>query len=565
MTHLRQTLLAALCVAATLFSCKPKQNPATLILYNGIIYTATQTKPTVQAVAISNGTIVGVGTDTEIRSSFSSAKMVDLQGTAVFPGFTDSHAHLESLGHLLIDLNLEGTTTVQQIRNMVAERAATLPAGAWLRGRSWDQNDWEKKDFPTHEMLDDVAGDHPVALRRVDGHALWVNAKAIQLARVTRSTKDPSGGKIQRDSRGNPTGVFVDNAMDLIDAVMPALTNEERTTAIQKAVQECIAHGLTEVHDMGVDLEAIDIYKKLIREKSFPFRVYVAVDGINKTWAYYSKQGLDTGGHDGRLTIRALKLYADGALGSRGAELLTDYSDDPGNHGLVVTPIDSMKIAAAVALTKGFQVCVHAIGDGANRNVLNMYESVLKADSTHANNSRFRIEHAQVVSQEDIPRFAQLGVIPAMQQTHCTSDMYWAEQRLGPERVKGAYAWRSLIEAGSIIPGGSDFPVESVNPLLGFYAAITRQDAKGWPEGGWYPGQRMTREEALKSFTVWAAYAAFEENLRGSIEPGKLADFTVLSNDIMKCDTKEILSTKVIYTIVAGDIVYASNEKGNPH
>ncbi len=550
------------CIASLSLSCRPKQNASGLILYNGVIYTANESKPVAEAIAISDKKILAVGSNDEIRSSFALAKMIDLKGKAVFPGFTDSHAHLESLGHLLIDLNLEGTTSVDQIRKMVAERAATLSVGAWLRGRSWDQNDWQDRTFPTHQMLDDVAGDHPVALRRVDGHALWVNAKAMQLANISNATKDPPGGKIQRDSRGTPTGVFVDNAMDLIDVVMPALSREERTTAIEKAVQECIRYGLTEVHDMGVDLELIDIYKKLIAENKFPFRVYAAVDGINKTWKKYSAEGPDTGNYNSRLTIRALKLYADGALGSRGAELMNDYSDDAGNRGLAVTPIDSMKKAATVALNKGFQVCVHAIGDAANRNVLDMYEGIFKSDPAHAKDARFRIEHAQVISGNDIPRFAKLGVIPAMQQTHCTSDMYWAEERLGGERVKGAYAWHSLIESGSIIPGGSDFPVESVNPLLGFYAAITRQDVKGWPAGGWYPVQRMTREEALKSFTIWAAYAAFEENIRGSIEPGKWADITVLSNDIMKCDVKEIPATKTAYTIIAGDVVYAAEETG---
>ncbi len=566
MFNLQKALLTTmLCIIALLFGCKPKQTAATLILYNGVIYTANNTKPTAEAVAINNNRIIGVGPNDEIRSSFTSAKMIDLKGKAVFPGFTDSHAHLEGLGHLLINLNLEGTTSVEEIRKLVAERARTLPAGSWLRGRSWDQNDWQEKNFPAHQMLDDVTGDHPVALRRVDGHALWVNAKAMQLARITNLTKDPVGGKIQRDSRGKPTGVFVDNAMDLIDAVMPAVTREERIIAIQKAVHECIRYGLTEVHDMGVDLELIDIYKKLIGENKFPFRVYAAVDGINRTWARYSAEGPDTGGSNGRLTIRALKLYADGALGSRGAELMNDYSDDPGNRGLAVTSLDSLKKATTLALRKGFQVCIHAIGDAANRNVLNMYEEIFKSDTIHAKDARFRIEHAQVVNENDIPRFAQLGVIPAMQQTHCTSDMYWAEERLGPKRVKGAYTWRSMIESGSIIPGGSDFPVESVNPLLGFYAAISRQDANGWPADGWYPGQRMTRQEALKSFTIWAAYAAFEENIRGTIEPGKWADITVLSNDIMKCELKEILSTRVAYTIIAGDVVYAADEKGETH
>jgi predicted amidohydrolase YtcJ len=312
---------------------------------------------------------------------------------------------------------------------------------------------------------------------------------------------------------------------------------------------------------MGVDAELIGIYKKLIAERRFPFRVYAAIDGINKTWRAYKQRMPEIGKYDNRLTVRALKLYADGALGSRGAALLEPYSDERNNTGLLLTPTDSLVQAASDALERGYQVCTHAIGDRANRAVLDIYERVFKANETSARDARFRIEHAQVVSMSDIPRFAKLGVLPSMQQTHCTSDMYWAEQRLGAGRVGGAYAWRHLMNAGSIIPGGSDFPVESANPLLGFYAAITRQDAKGFPDGGWYPDQRMTRDEALKSFTKWAAFAAFEEDLRGSLEVGKLADIVILSNDIMHCEPKEILATTVLYTIVGGEIVYEAKRQ----
>jgi predicted amidohydrolase YtcJ len=484
--------------------------------------------------------------------------VIDLQGKAVFPGFTDAHAHLESLGSSLVNLNLEGTTSVAEIQKLVAERAATLPAGAWLRGRSWDQNDWDVKEFPTHQMLDEIAGDRPVALRRIDGHAAWVNQKVLDIAGISQSTKDPAGGKILRDAKGNPTGVLIDNAMDLLDAVMPPPTIEERTAYVEKAVQECLRFGLTEVHDMGADEELIGIYKKLIEERRFPFRVYVAIDGINRTWREYRNREPEIGKYENRLTVRALKLYADGALGSRGAALLEPYSDDKKNSGLLLTPIDTLKQAASDALERGFQVCTHAIGDRANREILDIYESVLKSNAVKARDARFRVEHAQVLRVTDIPRFGKLGILASMQPTHCTSDMYWAEQRVGAERVKGAYAWRSLIDNAAIIPGGSDFPVESPNPLLGFYAAITRQDAKKFPDSGWYPEQTMSREEALKSFTIWAAFAAFEENLRGAIEVGKLADVVVLSNDIMHCQPNEILETRVLYTIVGGDLAYSA-------
>jgi predicted amidohydrolase YtcJ len=532
-----------------------------LILANGNIYTLNDAMPQAKAIAICGDRIVAVGWNEEIKTRFNAKRVIDLRGNAAYPGFTDAHAHLESLGGSLVNLNLEGTTSVEQIRQLVAERAASLPAGAWLRGRSWDQNDWEVKAFPTHTMLDDVAGDHPVFLRRIDGHAGWANQRALDAAKISKSTNDPQGGKILRDADGKPTGVLIDNAMDLIDSVMPAPTTEERTAYVEKAVQECLRFGLTEVHDMGVDAELIGIYKKLIAERRFPFRVYAAIDGINKTWRAYKQRMPEIGKYDNRLTVRALKLYADGALGSRGAALLEPYSDERNNTGLLLTPTDSLVQAASDALERGYQVCTHAIGDRANRAVLDIYERVFKANETSARDARFRIEHAQVVSMSDIPRFAKLGVLPSMQQTHCTSDMYWAEQRLGAGRVGGAYAWRHLMNAGSIIPGGSDFPVESANPLLGFYAAITRQDAKGFPDGGWYPDQRMTRDEALKSFTKWAAFAAFEEDLRGSLEVGKLADIVILSNDIMHCEPKEILATTVLYTIVGGEIVYEAKRQ----
>lgn len=540
------------------FACTTREE-ADLILANGNVYTVNDAMPQAKAIALRGDTIIAVGWDEEIKTRFKAKRVIDLSGKAVYPGFTDAHAHLESLGASLANLNLAGTTSVEQIRKLVAERAASLPSGAWLRGRSWDQNDWDVKDFPTHQMLDDVADDHPVFLRRIDGHAGWANKKALDMAKISKSTTDPAGGKILRDAAGNPTGVLIDNAMDLIDAVMPPPTIEERTSYVERAVQECVRYGLTQVHDMGADAELIGIYKKLIAEKRFPFRVYVAIDGINKTWRAYKGREPEIGKYDNRLTVRAVKLYADGALGSRGAALLEPYSDDKKNKGLLLTPIDSLKKAARDALERGYQVCTHAIGDRANRAVLDIYEDVFKSNEAKAKDARFRIEHAQVVSLTDIPRFAKLGVLPSMQQTHCTSDMYWAEQRVGAKRVKGAYAWRSLINAGSIIPGGSDFPVESADPLLGFYAAITRQDAKNFPDGGWYPDQRMTREEALKSFTTWAAFAAFEEHLRGSIEVGKLADLVVLSNDIMQCEPKEILKTTVVYTIVGGEVVYEAS------
>ncbi len=552
-------LISVVLIAAFVLYNRRGVRQAHMLIVNGVVYTVNDAQPLAQAIAIRDGKIVGVGTTDDIRSSFTAERILDVKGKPVYPGFTDAHAHMEGLGALLVNINLMDTRSVEEIQRLVAERAAVVPAGTWIRGRAWDQNKWPRKEFPTHQMLDVVTINHPVYLKRVDGHAAWVNQEALDIARITKETLDPEGGKIVRNERGEPTGVLIDNAVDLVEAVMPAPTESEMREALEKAARECVKVGLTEVHDMGVELDILSIYKTLIAENKLPLRVYAALAGAGRAWQRYATQGPEVKAHAGKLTVRALKVYADGALGSRGAALIEPYADDPTNRGLTLTSADSLRKIAEAALSSGFQLCVHAIGDRANHIVLNVFEDLFEKDPTRMKDARFRIEHAQVLDGADIPRFGRLGVIAAMQPTHCTSDMPWAEDRLGPERVKGAYAWRSLLETGAIIAGGSDFPVESPNPLYGFYAAITRQDHDGFPPGGWHPGQRMERFEALKAFTLWAAYAAFEENLRGSIEEGKLADIVVLSNDIMKCEAKEILTTTVEYTIVGGEIVYAAS------
>jgi hypothetical protein len=563
-------MLAVVGLLIYYFLINPNPQEASMLLVNGVVYTVNEKQPTAQAVAIRGDRIVGVGTNDEMRARFRTTNIVDLKGKAVYPGFIDSHAHLESLGAALMNLDLGETSSVEQIQRRVADRAASIQPGRWIRGRGWDQNKWPSKSFPTHQMLDAVSRDVPVYLTRVDGHAMWVNNKVLVAAGITRATPDPDGGKIVRDAAGNPTGVFIDNAITLLESVLPEPSESERTEAIEKAVQECVKVGLTEVHDMGTDLTGIEIYKKLIQAGKFPFRVYAAIGGrssvsgrisfggLGETWDYYLKNGPEIGKYDGRLTVRSLKLYADGALGSRGAALIEPYSDDPTNRGLTLTSSDELKSAAMQALEHGFQLCIHAIGDRANHIVLNVYEEAFKSNPAKSNNARFRIEHAQVIDQKDIPRFHQLGVLPMMQPTHCTSDMYWAEDRLGPTRINGAYAWRSLLDEGSIVPAGSDFPVESPNPLWGFYAAITRQDHSSWPDSGWHPEQRMSRKEALQAFTIWAAFASFEEKTKGSLEPGKVADLIVLSDDIMKTEPRKILDTSVDLTMIAGEVVYST-------
>jgi predicted amidohydrolase YtcJ len=546
-----------LIVAVASFYCFVTMTPreANLLLINGIVYTLDEKNTIAEAIAIRGNRIVSVGSTSDLKEQYPQALTIDLQGKTVMPGFVDAHGHVLGEGSRLATLDVVGTTSAEQIVQMVAQRVQQSQPGQWIYGRGWDQNDWEVKEFPTHDILDAVSPNNPVILRRIDGHALWVNKKALELADITAATKDPDGGKIHRDNRGNPTGVLIDNAMDLIDKVVPELTDEEIEQRIKLALEECAKLGLTEVHDMGVDMQVIKIYKKLIDNGECPLRIYAAISGTGETWEQYRKSGPEIG-YKGLLTVRALKLYMDGALGSRGAALLEEYSDDPGNRGLTITSEAEISKACEQALESGFQVCTHAIGDRGNHITLNEYEKVLRTLPKGSPSPRWRIEHAQVLQLSDIPRFHELGILPSMQPTHCTSDMYWAEARLGPERIKGAYAWRSLLQTGSIILSGSDFPVESVNPLWGFYAAITRSDHTGYPQEGWRAQQKMTREEAARSFTHWAAYGAFEENYKGTIEVGKWADLTIFGRNIMELPPKDILFTDVAMTIVDGKVVY---------
>ena len=543
---------------------------ASILFLNGTVYTFDARNSVAEAVALSGNRIVGVGTTEEISRHFTSNHVVDLRGKTVVPGLIDGHCHILGEGSALHNLNLVGTASAEEIAEIVKQRARELQPGQWIYGRGWDQNDWEVKEFPSASLLDRVAPDNPVYLTRIDGHAVWVNARAMDIAGIIPQTPDPEGGKIIRGGHAQPTGVFIDNAVDLIAKAIPELTDKDVEERLKLALNECARLGLTEVHDMGVDLQTIRLYKKLIDNGECPLRVYAVISGPRETgnrsiesgthipaetWNTYLNIGKEIGYGNGMLTVRAVKLYADGALGSRGAALLDSYSDDPGNRGLTVSSEADLETVCRQAAEKGFQVCTHAIGDRGNDIILNVYEKVLRSQP-HPAALRWRVEHAQVLSQADIPRFAKLGVVPSMQPTHATSDMYWAEVRLGHERVKGAYAWRSLLENGSIIIGGSDFPVEGVNPLWGIYAAVTRSDKSGYPEDGWYAQQKMTREEAVRSFSQWAAFGAFEEDLKGTIEPGKWADLTVLSKNIMKVPAREILTTDVEMTVVGGRTVY---------
>lgn len=558
---------------------------ADVLYVNGHVYTMDAGTSEAGAFAVREGRIIAVGTTEDLKKSIRPKRVVDLQGKTVLPGLIDSHAHLMGLGIAKLTIDLVGVTSEAQIASLVSERVKKSEPGQWVRGRGWDQNLWQSKRFPAHQALDKVSPDNPVLLVRIDGHAAWANKKALDLAGITKQTPDTSGGKILRDSDGTPTGVFVDNAMNLITRALPPPTERESEEALKLAVNECLKFGIVSMHDMGVDWKDIERYKRLIDRDEFPFRVNAAVDGAGETWDRFMgkipsefEKGPIVGYGDNRLSVRALKLYVDGALGSRGAAMLEPYSDDPGNRGLTVTDEKSLRQSVEEALSHGFQVCTHAIGDRGNNIILGVYEAALKQHPDA--DLRLRVEHAQVLALDDIPRFKRLGVLPCMQPTHCTSDMYWAEARVGASRIRGAYAWRSLLETGVIIPGGSDFPVESPNPLLGIYAAVTRQDRFGRPknvedvragfqlsaegirdpqafEGGWYASQKMTRIEAVRAFTSWAAFAGFQERLLGSLEKGKLADFVILSKDIVKVAPEEILTSVVEKTYVGGREVYA--------
>jgi hypothetical protein len=546
-------LAAVLAVAAPFVGAQPA--PADLIVTNARIYTADDARPRVEALAVRGGRIAFIGSAREADALRGPAtRVVDAGGETVIPGMVDAHAHFAGLAETLRSVDLTGTRSQAEAVARVVARAKTLPPGTWIQGRGWDQNAWGDTRFPTHDPLSAAVPGHPVYLTRVDGHAAWVNAAAMQRAGLTRAARDPDGGRILRDAAGAPTGVLIDRAQGLVTRVIPEPTRAETRQGLTDAMAVMHRWGLTGMHDAGASRALIELYDEMAGAGALPLRLYVMIGDDSAALAHYFAKGPVAGAHDGHLWVRAVKLYADGAMGSRGAALLEPYSDDPNNLGLLLSAPAHIRDVAARGLAAGFQVNTHAIGDRGNRVVLDAYEQALAARPTA--NHRFRVEHAQVLHSDDLPRFAQLGVIPSMQASHQTSDMYWVGKRLGPTRTLGAYAWRSLLESGVVIPNGSDFPVEAVNPLISFHAAIARQDARDWPAGGWLPEQRMTREEALKSMTLWPAYAGFQEEELGSLSVGKRADFVILDRDIMRVPAELVLGTRVRSTWLGGREVY---------
>ncbi len=522
---------------------------ADLVVHNARVYTLDAARPLAEAFAVAGGRFVRVGAEAEAQAAFPEAPRLDAGGGAVFPGFIDAHVHLMDLGISLLEADLTGAASLAEALDRLEAYARRLPPGAWLLGRGWDQNDWPGAAFPTRADLDARLPGRRVWLRRTDSHAGWAGTAALRAAGIDpdEPPPDPPGGRLLRDAAGRASGVLIDAALPLVDAALPPRADAQLDEALALALAEARRYGLTGVHEAGADLGAIRRFRRAADEGRLTTRIYAMIDGLGPTLDAFCADGplLDP---EHRVVVRAVKFFIDGALGSRGAALLEPYADEPGCCGLTLMPPAAFGAAVRRAVDCGFQVNTHAIGDRGVRLVLDAYAA--------APGERCRIEHAQVVHPADLPRFRALGVVASVQPTHATSDMGWAEQRLGPERIGRAYAWRSLAETGVPLALGSDFPIEAVNPLLGFYAAVTRQDAGGAPPGGWRPQERLTRAQALHGFTLGAAYAAFAERDLGSIEPGKLADFVLLSADIMTIPAPEILGAHVLATYLSGKPVY---------
>jgi predicted amidohydrolase YtcJ len=539
-----------------------------MLLTNGRIYTLDARGTVVDTLVVRDGRIAFAGRRADVNPA-AGEDALDLGGRAVLPGLVDAHGHLMHLARARLSFDARGLASEEEVARRVGDRASTRPRGEWITGRNWDQNLWPGGAFPSKASLDRVAPEHPVALVRVDGHATWANSAALAAGGIDRAMTDPPGGIIARDGRGEPTGLLIDTAQRLLQVVEPRPSDVQFERAVRECIADCLAVGLTGIHEMGAELYALASYRRLLERGDFPFRNYVAVAGRSaSTWDHYRQRGPETLG-DGRIVVGALKLLADGALGSRGAALHDAYCDDPGNTGLVLVPGEEVERLTLEASALGFQVCVHAIGDRANTLVLDAYERALAR--VPRPDHRLRVEHAQVLTEGDIPRFRRLGVLPSMQATHCTSDMAWAGGRLGPERLRHAYAWRSLLATGVPIAGGSDFPVESPNPFHGIHASVTRRprtaarsrrafDTRDQPaesdDPGWQPEQRMTRDEAVRSFTIWNAYAARQEHALGSLEAGKAADLVVLSEDVFTCPEEHIPDIRPMLTLLGGEVVF---------
>jgi predicted amidohydrolase YtcJ len=546
---LQCTLIALALTAATAH--------ATTVIDNANGYTLNAQGDVVQFASLAfddAGRILAVGAAADVAAKAPQAKHVDMAGRTVLPGLIDAHGHVFGLGEMLTQLDLSATTSLPQALAAIGAYARANGQAKWVRGRGWNQENWKLGRFPTAQELDGVVADRPVWLERVDGHAGWANGRALALAGIIDKTPDPAGGKIVRDAAGHATGVLVDAAQAMIQKVLPQPTEQEARTMLDRALGTMASVGVTSAHDAGIGVAQDLLYRDYADHGRLTARIYAMIGGTGPDFDQLAKNGpLNTYGHD-MYALRAVKLYADGALGSRGAALLAPYTDDPHSHGLLFHSNQEIDAMIAKAMKKGYQVNVHAIGDAGNRQILDTFAKEIPANRAQA--LRHRIEHAQVVTLTDIPRFKSIGIIPSMQPTHATSDKNMAEQRIGPERIKGAYAWRTFLAQGSRIACGSDFPVEAPNPFFGIHAAVTRQDANGNPIAGWYPEQEMSLKEAFRCFTLDAAYAGHQERTLGSLEAGKHADFIVIDRDLFKISPYEIHKIGVLETWVGGRQVY---------
>lgn len=514
-----------------------------------------------EAIVVEDETIVFVGpTNEAMKFSDNNTRLVDLKGKTIVPGLTDSHCHFLGIGKRAYYLNLDGSNSLQDFLYRIRREAETKNKNEWIIGRGWIEEDWPEKTFPTRYDLDKISTTNPMLLSRADGHAVVANSKAIELAGIDKNTPDPAGGRIERDEiSGLLTGIFVDNAIDLIRAFAPADTTPDMVRKFALEAQKVAFHyGLTQLHDMGIEWPRVDILKQMYTDGELKIRLHGYISDLGANPDTLLANGPQIGLFKNHLTIRGIKCYMDGALGSRGAALLEPYSDAPG-AGLILTNEDKLYHLVKKATEKGIQIATHAIGDRGNRLTLDLYEKALKAVSPETRviaDPRHRIEHAQIIAAEDIPRFHALGVIPSMQPSHAIGDLHFAVRRLGKDRMTRGYVWRTLLDSGCLIPGGSDAPVEEGNPMIEFYAATVRKDTTGFSNEDWHRELRVSRKEALQMFTKWAAFAVFEENVRGSIEKGKLADFTVLEKDLMTCEEEELFNIQVAMTVIGGEIVY---------
>ncbi len=543
---LRKVFILSL-MTGLLISCGEKKENMDLIIHNATIYTVDEHFSIVEAAAIKDGKFIATGTDDEILGKYSAAATLDMQGRFIYPGLIDPHCHFYGYGASLMNADLAGTGSFDEIVEIIKNHNEEFPA-EWILGRGWDQNLWPVQEFPHKRQLDIVFPDIPVLLTRIDGHAAIANSEALRRAGINKETAVEGGEFIKRN--GELTGILIDNAIGIVRQQVPAPEYKEKVAALMNAQENCFAVGLTSVGDGGLDGEIILLMDSLQKSDDLKMRIYAMINPTEENFSRFLSKGIYK---TDRMNVRSVKLFADGALGSRGARMIEEYSDDPGNYGLLLESPEYLARISRKAFEHGFQVNTHCIGDSAVRLMLNIYGDILKGK----NNLRWRIEHAQIVNKEDFNLFGKFSVIPSVQTTHATSDMKWAVHRIGADRMKGAYAYRELLEQNGWLPNGSDFPVEHINPLYGFYAGVARKDLEGSPQGGFQMENAITREQALRAMTIWAAQANFEEGEKGSIEAGKFADFVVTNEDLMHVDIDIVPGLKIYSTFIDGKEVYS--------